>query len=110
MLWIYYFQLRMVLTQKSFQIDLQKGMMDFKVLLSMNDCSTKGKLSSVYKILLKTDEKPLLQALNKWGKDCKKQFTREDRGAFFQSYMMTTSFLPLKLQTIKLLHRWYLIA
>lgn len=100
-LWLYYFQLRPVVMQKQFINDLHKEM-------NSGDLTTKHKLSTIYKLLINADETPFISTLTKWGRDCEKQFSREDWNTLCSSYMMSTSFLPLWLEAIKLVHRWYL--
>lgn len=84
-------------------------MTGFEQVLALGSTSTKHKLSMIYKLMLAADTKPFTLVLQKWGKDCNKHFVLEDWDVICTSSIMTTSFLPLKLQNIKLLHRWYLI-
>lgn len=108
LMWLHYFQLRTVLTQKHFEADLTKEMTDFECLLALDDSSTKRKLSVIYKSLLATDKDPFLSPMKKWGVDCGKHFTTQDWTKIKESYVVLANALPLKLQTIKLLYRWYL--
>lgn len=108
LLWIHYFELRSILTQKHFKADLTKEMTDFECLLALDDSSTKSKLSIIYKLLLALDKEPFLSPLKKWEKDCEKTFTTQDWTKIKDSFVVLASALPLKLQTIKLLYRWYL--
>lgn len=79
----------------------------FEQLLALEDGSTKHKLSAIYKILLDLDMKPNTTYLEKWERDCNTTFTQQTWDTLFSSCLTSTNITPLKLQSIKLLYRWY---
>lgn len=81
---------------------------EFETLLKLNAQGLKGLISNLYQILLNQDIMAFDNKIRVWTKDCNYHFTREMWSKINRSYMVTTSLLTIKLQSIKLLNRWYL--
>lgn len=107
-MWMHYFQLRATWDCPKLKKELNKDPTAFESVLILGDGSTKWKLSLIYKELLALDRTCMSHTKKKWERDCNVSYTEERWSALCASPMMTTSWTPLRLQTFKIFHHWYL--
>lgn len=107
---LHYFQIRSRLAQKEVIGDLQskRKKTQFEQLIALEDSSTKHKLLMIYQILLDFGTKISLANVIAWECNCRATFSDLMREQLHTTQMTKTSILPIKIQAIKLLHRWYI--
>lgn len=107
-MWMHYFQLRAIWDGPKLKKELKKDPTPFECLLLQGDGSTKRKLSIIYRELLALDKTCMARTKKKWEEDCNVSYTEEEWSDLCASPMMTSSWIPLRLQTFKIFHHWYL--
>lgn len=105
--WFRYFQIRARILRQDIQQDLKKEKTDFEYLLALEDTSIKSKLSLIYKLLINMEMKPNVSLVGKWQQDCSTTFSHKRQEDMFTSRALSSTILPIKLQSLKLLYRWY---
>lgn len=108
LVWLHYFQIRATLMRPEILADLWKGNTAYELPIASDDPSSKHKFSVIYRILLQMETKVDTSNIEIWERDCKFSFPKPLRDKLHLTSMTITRVIPLKLQGIKLLYRWYI--
>lgn len=65
-------------------------------------------VSLIYKILLSFDTLAFNRKIIQWSADCELTFSQQDWDKINESYMVSTTLLMIKMQSLKLLNRWFI--
>lgn len=103
-----YFQLKSLLAEERILQAFKRPLANFEKLFDEGKSSTKSTLSLVHPCMLILDVKVFDAKIKKWSLDCGTQLTLRDWSVITGSYITSTSLLNIKLQSIKLLNRWYI--